>query len=73
MIVLLYVKCITIIDTIILTNYTNDAYYYDTVEDGATSVDAADLDGDGFMDVLSTAYKVFTNIPIKSIPIPFIY
>jgi hypothetical protein len=26
-----YVTCITIIDTIILTNYTNDAYYYDTI------------------------------------------
>jgi hypothetical protein len=26
----LYVTCIKIIDTIILTNYTNDAYYYDT-------------------------------------------
>jgi hypothetical protein len=24
------VNCITIIDTIILTNYTNNAYYYDT-------------------------------------------
>jgi hypothetical protein len=28
--VILYVTCITIIDTIILTNYTNDAYTYDT-------------------------------------------
>jgi hypothetical protein len=26
----LYVSCITIIDTITLTNYTNDAYTYDT-------------------------------------------
>jgi hypothetical protein len=26
----LYVSCITTIDTIILTNYTNDAYTYDT-------------------------------------------
>jgi hypothetical protein len=25
-----HVTCITIIDTIIQTNYTNDAYYYDT-------------------------------------------
>jgi hypothetical protein len=25
-----YVTCITTIDTIILTNYTNNAYYYDT-------------------------------------------
>jgi hypothetical protein len=26
-----YVTCITIIDTIILTNYTKDAYYYGTL------------------------------------------
>jgi hypothetical protein len=29
---MLYVTCITIIDTIILTNYTNDAYTYDTYD-----------------------------------------
>jgi hypothetical protein len=28
--------CITIIDTIILTNYTNDAYIYDTHLSGAS-------------------------------------
>jgi hypothetical protein len=56
-VVCLYVTCITIIDTISQTNYTNNAYYSDTVEDGATSIDAIDLDGDGFLDVLSTAYK----------------
>jgi hypothetical protein len=28
----LFVACITIIDTIILTNYTNDAYIFDTYD-----------------------------------------
>jgi hypothetical protein len=34
----LTVTCITIIDTIILTNYTNDAFTYDTYTVGAALI-----------------------------------